>query len=189
MLSLTLHWPANFPSVLLPDPSGSQSKQSNRNTTKSGKTDSQDTDRAASSSTKQRAKDQAASQSPGEYKIASKPAFRLKTDFKDPVGADFTFTDLLKQAKENDPNFPRMPKVGRKLFCFRFMTSQCGCRPPWRRGKPSECDKFHLELGPEGNAHQVPKEVFDTLIKIARAAPIKDKIDPSPELIAKGSES
>ena len=187
ILSLTLHWPANFPSVLLPDTTGSQSKQPNRNTGKVGKADSHETDRPSSSSNKQRGKDHAASQLSGEYKIASKPAFRLKTDFKDPVGADFTFTDLLKEAKEKDPNFPRMPKIGRKLFCFRFMTSQCGCRPPWKRGKLTECDKFHLELGPDGNAHQVPKEVFDTLITIARAPPIKEKIDPSPELIAKGS--
>ena len=198
--ALAANWPATFPTVLYPDQASSQQKLPSRDQPKHARADTAPThnrpgNTSSGNQNKQHQHKDNESQmkgkdDSGEYLIAQKPAYRLKTEYKGTIGAPFRFGKFLRDAKQSDPTFPDPPKINQKQFCLRFLTSKCGCCCKSKKtGKTFECNMFHLDLMPNGNANQVPADVFDQLIVLARTAPLSDKIEPSPELLAKGSHS
>jgi hypothetical protein len=128
----------------------------------------------------------------GECKIAEIPSLRLVKEprMKEETGAFMNFGRLIQSARQTNPDFPAAPTIGRKQFCFRFMTARCGCiagqNPRFARG--AGCDKIHFDLRAGGDTEAVPNEKLQELIDFVRTAPIMESVEPTPELLARAKK-
>ena len=203
LLSLARDWPVAFPEGLKPASRTSLSQQ--KSGYKVSAEPSTSTKNHPSSTTgNQRESDQQSSnrqkfhKNPGEFKIADIPAFRLVNDPKitGETGAFLNFGKLIADAKKANPTGLSIPRSGVKQYCFRFMTAKCGCsisttNPRYDRTSHTTstaqtiCDKIHLELAAGGNADSLSKEALQKLVAFAQTPPINEKIEPTPELLAR----
>ena len=125
----------------------------------------------------------------GEFKIAEIPSFRLVKEprMRGETGAFMNFGKLIQSAQRANPDFPNAPTIGKKQFCFRFMTARCGCNISQnpRFSKGGLCDKIHFDLKAGGDSESIPNEKLQELIVFARTAPFNESVEPTPELLAR----
>lgn len=195
-----LDWPPLFPQALKPPAAFKQPQAApERNRRQQDQADrNQDPDKGGYKQGQQQRQQQPAQgnqednqKRPGEYLIADVPALRLKSDHPHEFGAIFNIGTEILEAKKANVKLPNTPKVNGKFFCFRFMTAKCGCRtgPGLKasRFRPASkpCDRYHLDLAPKSGDCGVPRELLEQIIELVEAAPLNEKIEPTPELRAR----
>ena len=202
---LAQEWPVNFPNDLKPThrnvATSSQRPNTLRFASESGPSARASADKPQQYHTTEQSKDseqtghqqrKADNYSTGEFKIAEIPSFRLVKEpkMRGETGAFMNFGKLIQSAQRSNPDFPSAPTIGKKQFCFRFMTARCGCNVSQnpRFAKRGPCDKIHFDLKAGGDTETVSNEKLQEIIAFVRTAPFNESIEPTPELLARAKK-